>query len=76
LKQQLHTKEQANLLQIKETDALRQELKETKAILTRLYYRATKVIGIVKEVDDDAATKLGKEMTTVRSRYLRLPQRK
>jgi ABC-type proline/glycine betaine transport system ATPase subunit len=75
LKQQLHNKEQSNLKQIAMTDELRQENKELKAILTRLYYGATKVITLVKTHDMDNALKLGKIMYHVKSRFIKLPHR-
>jgi hypothetical protein len=75
LKQQLHNKEQSNLKQIAMTDELRQENKELKAILTRLYYGATKVITLVKTHDMNTALKLGKTMHHVKSRFIKLPHR-
>jgi len=62
-------------VQIAMTDELRQENKELRAILTRLYYRSAKVLGLVKEHDVNNANKLGKEMHIVKSRFLRVPHR-
>lgn len=75
LRKQLHDKEQSNQQQIKYTDELRQENKELRSILTRLYYGAAKVISVVKVHDIDLANKLGKAMYHVKTRFLKTSHR-
>lgn len=69
-KRLLSKKEDSARIQIEYTDELRNDLREMRTLLTRLYYASSKVLNIVKEHEPLLADKLGKEMRVTKHRFL------
>lgn len=63
-------KEGAMKLQVQETDELRNENRELRTLLTRVYYAASKGLGTLKEHNPDIGLKLGKELHRTKIKYL------
>ena len=64
-------KEKAMVIQVKETDELRNENRELRTLLTRIYYASVKGLHFVKEQDPKLGEKLGKELHRTKIKYLK-----
>jgi hypothetical protein len=69
-KQLLLKKEQSAITQIAYTDELRNDNREMRTLLTRLYYASSRVLKVVTEHDPVSGERLGKEMRKTKARFL------
>ena len=70
LKAIVKDKENAMRQQIEYTDEFRNDNREMRTLLTRLYYAVAKTLPLVKEHDEALGMKLGKEMHRTKVKYL------
>ncbi len=71
----IQDKERSNKLQIEETDKLRNDNRELKTLLTRIYWASIKSLDTVKEHHPDVGMKLGKELHRTKIKFLKIPHR-
>lgn len=75
LRKQIEDKENAMKLQMEQTDELRNENRELRTLLTRVYWQAVKGLPVLKEHAPEVGLKLGKELHRTKVKYLETPHR-